>query len=233
MLLVDILSLFPEYFTSPFEQSIIKKAIEKNILKISLTDIRDFSEDKNKRVDDRPFGGGPGMVLCPKPVIDAIDSVKKDKTHVVYLSPQGSMLTPKKAKELSKKKHLILLCGHYEGIDQRVIESRVDEEISIGDYVLTSGCLASIVLVDVVSRYLPGVLGNPETSVCDSLENGLFKGPVYTRPEEFEEKRVPEVLLQGHHAKIENWRFNKGLEKTKMVRPDLYEQYLKKKGEVL
>jgi tRNA (guanine37-N1)-methyltransferase len=233
MLLVSILSLFPEYFTSPFQQSIIKKAIERKKLEISLTDIRDFSEDKNKRVDDRPFGGGPGMVLCPKPVVDAIDSVKKEDSHVVYFSPQGSLLTPNKAKELSKKKHLVLLCGHYEGIDQRAIDIRVDEEISIGDYVLTNGCLPAIVLVDAVSRFLPEVLGNPETSKSDSLENGLFKGPVYTRPEEYKELRVPEVLLQGHHAKIEDWRFTKGLEKTKKVRPDLYEQYLKKKGEVL
>lgn len=228
-MLIDILSLFPEYFSSPFEVSIIKRAIEKGLIKIDLTDIRKFTEDKHNRVDERPFGGGPGMVLSPKPVVDAINSVKKEDSHVVYLSPQGSLLTAKKGKELSKKKHLVLLCGHYEGIDQRAIDMSVDEEISIGDYVLTNGCLPAIVLIDVVSRFIPGVLGHPEASEKDSLENGLFKGPVFTRPEEFEGRKVPEVLLQGHHAKIEDWRFIEGLEKTKKIRSDLYEQYLKRK----
>lgn len=228
-MLIDILSLFPEYFTSSFEVSILKRAIEKGLININLTDIREFSEDKHKRVDERPFGGGPGMVLSPKPVIDAINSVKGKDSHVIYLSPQGAPFTAKKGKELSVKKHLVLLCGHYEGVDQRVIDMAIDEEISIGDYVLTNGCLPAIVLTDVVSRFIPGVLGHPEASEKDSLENGLFKGPVYTRPEEFENRKVPEVLLQGHHARIEEWRFIKGLEKTKKVRPDLYEQYLKRK----
>ena len=226
---IDILSLFPEYFRGPFDVSIIKKAKEKNLLDINLVDIRSFAKDRHKKVDDRPFGGGPGMVLSPQPVVDAIDSVKTDNSHVIYLSPQGSLLNGQRAKELSTKEHIILLCGHYEGIDQRAIDMRVDEEISIGDYILTNGCLSSIVLVDVVCRYIPNVLGHPEAAEKDSLENGLFEGPVYTRPEMYKDKSVPQVLLEGHHAKIEDWRYRQGLDKTKKVRPDLYERVLKKK----
>lgn len=222
---IDILSLFPEYFSGPFDVSMIKRAKEKGLIEINLINIRDFADNKNKRVDDRPFGGGPGMVLCPKPVVDTIRSVRKQDSYVVYLSPQGSMLNSEKCVELSKKSHLILLCGHYEGVDQRAIDLEVDEEISIGDYILTNGCLPAIVLVDALARYIPGVLGHPEGSEKDSLQNGIFEGPLYTRPEEFENNSIPSILRQGHHAQIEKWRLSQGLEKTKRIRPDLYEEY--------
>jgi len=222
---VDILSLFPHYFSGPFGVSILKRAREKGLLDINLIDIRDFAENKHSKVDDRPFGGGPGMVLTPGPVIRAIDSVRQEYSHVIYLSPQGSLLNAAKGREIAQYEHLILLCGHYEGIDQRALDLRVNEEISIGDYILTNGCISSIVLVDVVSRFIPGVLGHPEAAQKDSLENGLFEGPMYTRPESFEGKKVPDILRDGHHAKIEDWRSKRGAEKTKMIRPDLYEQF--------
>lgn len=225
---IDILSLFPQYFSGPFDVSILKRAKEKGLLDINLIDIRDFAENKHRKVDDRPFGGGPGMVLTPGPVIRAIDSVRKENSHVIYLSPQGSLLNAAKGREIAKHEHLILLCGHYEGVDQRALDLRVTEEISIGDYILTNGCISSIVLVDVVSRYIPGVLGHPEAALKDSLENGFFEGPMYTRPESFEERKVPDILRDGHHAKIEDWRFKRGVEKTKKIRPDLYEQSQKR-----
>ena len=218
---IDILSLFPNYFKGPFDESIIALARKKNIFDIRFIDVRDFSEDKHKRADDRPYGGGPGMVMMPGPVIRAIRSVKTGKSRVVYLSPQGPLLTAKKCRELSCFEHLILLCGHYEGIDERVLDLEVDEEISIGDYVLTNGCLPAIVLVDAVARFVPGVLGNDEAANEDSFENGIFDCPHYTRPEVFEGMEVPEILKSGNHKEISKWRKNKALEKTKCVRPEL------------
>jgi len=206
---IDILSLFPTYFDSPFNQSIIKRAIDKDIININLVDIRDFSLDKHRRVDDRPYGGGPGMVLSPQPVVDAIRSVKKENSHVIYLSPQGEKLTAKKCKDLASKDHLILLCGHYEGIDERAIQKEVDEEISIGDYVLTSGCPAALVLVDALSRFIPDVLGHPESKERDSFQNNIFGCPQYTRPENFEGIEVPTVLKEGNHKEIEKWRYKR------------------------
>jgi tRNA (guanine37-N1)-methyltransferase len=222
---IDILSLFPAYFESPFNVSIIKRAIENRLININHVDIRDFSEDKHRRVDDRPFGGGPGMVLSPNPLCKAIRSVKRENSHVVYLSPQGKMLDNKKLKQLSEKEHLILVSGHYEGIDQRVIEKEIDEEISIGDYVLTNGSIASIVLIDGMVRYIPGVLGHPESSKNDSFEDSLFDAPHYTRPVEFEDMTVPEILRSGHEKKINEWRYEKRANKTKSVRPDLYQKH--------
>lgn len=218
---IDILSLFPEYFQGPFGVSILKKAIEKGLIDIRLTDVRNFAEGKHRKVDDRPYGGGPGMVMMPKPMVGAIRSVKKENSHVVCLSPQGKMLNASICQRLAECPHLVLVCGHYEGIDQRVIDKEVDEEISIGDYVLTNGCLASIVLVDAVARFIPGVLGHEEAAASDSFQNGIFEGPSYTRPEEFEGLRVPEVLVGGNHAEIEKWRREKGLEKTEQTRPEL------------
>ena len=218
---IDILSLFPNYFKGPFDESIIALARKKNLFDIRFVDIRDFSEDKHKRVDDRPYGGGPGMVMTPGPVIRAIRSVKTEKSRVVYLSPQGSLLKAKKSRELSGLEHLILLCGHYEGIDERIIDLEVDEEISIGDYVLTNGCLPAIVLVDALVRFIPGVLGNDEAANEDSFENGIFDCPHYTRPEVFEGLEVPEILKSGNHKEISKWRKNKALEKTQCVRPEL------------
>jgi tRNA (guanine37-N1)-methyltransferase len=218
---IDILSLFPEYFEGPFKVSMIKRAIEKGIIDIGLTNIRDFGEGKHHKVDDRPYGGGPGMVLMPGPVTQAIRSVKKHHSHVIYLSPQGQLFDAKIALRLAMLPHLILVCGHYEGLDERVIEQEIDEEISIGDYILTNGCLASIVLVDATIRFVPGVLGHEEANQHESFQKGILEGPSYTRPELFEGQKVPQVLKSGHHADIEKWRMQKGLEKTQLVRPEL------------
>jgi tRNA (guanine37-N1)-methyltransferase len=211
---IEILSLFPEYFVGPFDESILKRARDKGLLSIRHVQIRDFAFDKHKKVDDRPYGGGPGMVLKPEPVVRAIRSVKRRDSHVIYLSPQGKPLTAQIGRRLSLKKHLILLCGHYEGLDQRVIEQEVDEEISIGPYVLTNGALAAIVLVDATARFIPGVLGHPESAVQDSFEHGMLDCPHYTRPEVFEGKAVPDVLLSGDHQAVARWREEMALKKT-------------------
>lgn len=216
----DILTLFPEMF-EPLKQSIIGKAIEKQLVEINLINIRDFSKDKHKKVDDTPYGGGAGMVMRPDVVYDAYESINnKENAKLIYLSPQGKTLNQKKVEELSKEEHLILLCGHYEGIDQRVLNEIVDEEISIGDYVLTGGELPAMVLVDSVSRYIEGVL-KEESIKEESFTNNLLEYPQYTRPEIFHESKVPDVLISGHHEKIEKWRREKSLEITKQKRPDL------------
>ena len=216
----DILTLFPEMFET-LDESIIGKAKEKSLIEINLINIRDFSKDKHKKVDDTPYGGGAGMVMMPDVVYDAYSSIKdRENAKVIYLSPQGKTLNQEKVKELSKENHLILLCGHYEGIDQRVLDEIVDEEISIGDYVLTGGELPAMVLVDSVSRYVEGVL-KAESIEEESFSNNLLEYPQYTRPEEFRGKRVPEVLISGHHENIKKWREEKALEVTKKKRPDL------------
>ena len=215
----DVLTLFPEMF-EPLNSSIIGRAREKNLIEINLINIRDFSKDKHKKVDDTPYGGGAGMVMMPDVVYDAYKSVEDKNAKVIYMSPQGKKLTQKKVEELAKQEHLIILCGHYEGIDQRVIDKIVDEEISIGDYVLTGGELPSMVLIDAVSRYNSGVIAE-ESREEESFANGLLEYPQYTRPEVFEGERVPEVLLSGHHANIEKWRREKALEITAKKRPDL------------
>lgn len=217
----DILSLFPEYFESPFQASILKRARESGLLDIGLTDIRLFAEGRHKKVDDRPYGGGPGMVLMPKPLCEAIRSVNTDDAHVVYLSPQGTPLNAQICQRLAKKKHIVLVCGHYEGIDERVIDKEVDEEISIGDYVLTNGCIAAIVLVDAISRFIPGVLGHEEAAYQDSFEDQKLDAPHYTRPPEFEGLEVPAVLVSGNHEQIRKWRHQEAIKKTMRVRPDL------------
>ena len=215
----DVLTLFPEMFEI-LNQSIIGKAIEKDLIDINLINIRDFSKDKHKKVDDTPYGGGAGMIMKPDVVYDAYQSVKDENAKVIYMSPQGKPLNQKKVEELSKENHLIILCGHYEGIDQRVLDKIVDEEISIGDYVLTGGEIPAMVLIDSVSRYVKGVL--KEDSIKEeSFSNGLLEYPQYTRPEVFEGMKVPEVLLSGHHENIEKWRKEKSLEMTKKKRPDI------------
>ena len=215
----DVLTLFPEMF-EPLNSSIIGRAKEKNLIEINLINIRDFSRDKHKKVDDTPYGGGAGMVMMPDVVYDAYKSVEDKNAKVIYMSPQGKKLTQKKVEELANEEHLIILCGHYEGIDQRVIDKIVDEEISIGDYVLTGGELPAMVLIDSVSRYNSGVIAE-ESREEESFTNGLLEYPQYTRPEVFEGVKVPEVLLTGHHANIEKWRKEKALEITKLKRPDL------------
>ena len=215
----DILTLFPEMFNS-LKESIIGRAEKNKAISINLVNIRDFSTDKHKHVDDMPYGGGAGMVIKPDVVYDAFNSVKSNDAKVIYLSPKGKTLTQEIVEELSKESHLILLCGHYEGIDQRVLDEIVDEEISIGDYVLTGGEIPAMVLVDSVSRYVDGVLTKESVSE-ESFSNGLLEYPQYTRPEVFLGKKVPEVLLSGHHSNIKKWRRNESLKLTYHRRPEL------------
>ena len=215
----NVLTLFPEMF-SALDESIIGRGKEKGLIDINLINIRDFSKNKHKKVDDTPYGGGAGMVMEPTVVYDAYCSVKEPNVKVIYMSPQGKTLNQQMVQDLAKEENIILLCGHYEGIDQRVIDEIVDEEISIGDYVLTGGELPAMVLIDSVSRYVEGVL--KEDSVQEeSFTNNLLEYPQYTRPEEFHGKKVPDVLLSGHHENIRKWREQKSLEITKQKRPDL------------
>lgn len=217
----DVLTLFPEMF-EPLKQSIIKRATEKKLVDINLVNIRDFSEDKHNKVDDTPYGGGAGMVMKPDVVDRAYQFVKTDDAKVIYLTPQGRTLNQEIVKKLSDEKHLILLCGHYEGIDQRVIDKIVDEEISIGDYVLTGGEIPAMVLIDSVSRYVDGVLSNDSISE-ESFSNGLLEYPQYTRPEVFDNIKVPEVLISGHHENIRIWRRKMSLRNTFYKRAELLE----------
>ncbi len=215
----SVLTLFPKMF-SVLDESIIGRAKEKELIEIELINIRDFSKDKHKKVDDTPYGGGAGMVLMPDIVYNAYKSIKDKKAKVIYLSPQGKLLNQSKVQELSKENHLILLCGHYEGIDQRVIDEIVDEEISIGDYVLTGGEIPAMVLIDSISRYVEGVL-KKESTQEESFSNGLLEYPQYTRPEKFLNHEIPEILKSGHHENIDKWRKEKSLEITMVKRPDL------------
>lgn len=215
----DVLTLFPEMF-SALDESIIGKAKEKNLINLNLINIRDFSKDKHKKVDDTPYGGGAGMIMKADVVYDAYKSIKDKNAKVIYMSPQGNKLNQKKVEELANEKHLIILCGHYEGIDQRILDKIVDEEISIGDYVLTGGEIPAMVLIDAVSRYTKGVI-KEESIREESFSNGMLEYPQYTRPEVFEGERVPEILLTGHHQNIEKWRKEKALEVTKKKRPDI------------
>ena len=223
----DVLTLFPEMFDI-LNESIIGRAKEKRLINVNLINIRDFSKNKHKKVDDTPYGGGAGMVIQPDVVYDAYKTVvknneKSEKTKVIYMSPQGEKLDQQKVEELSKQEHLILLCGHYEGIDQRVLDTIVDEEISIGDYVLTGGELPAMVLIDSVSRYVDGVLKEGSTTE-ESFSQGLLEYPQYTRPEVFEDQQVPEVLRSGNHQMIDKWRREQSLKKTLERRPDLLEE---------
>ena len=228
---IDILTIFPQMFEGPLTCSLIEKARQKKILDIDCTDIRSFSKDKHRTVDDRPFGGGPGMLLKPEPIYSALHYLgvrKKNhlykkpykKPYVIYMSPQGHLLNSKKVKDLSKYEHLVILCGHYEGVDERVM-SWIDEEISIGDYVLTGGEIPAMVLIDSVARMLPGVVKDKNSVEQDSFYNGYLDYPHYTRPAKFKNMKVPEVLLSGNHSEIEEWRIKQSVERTKARRPDL------------
>ena len=218
----DVLTLFPEMFNA-LKQSIIGRAEENNLIHINVVNMREFSKDKHKKVDDTPYGGGAGMVIKPDIVYDSYNSVKEEKAKVIYLSPQGNILNQRKVEALSKEEHLILLCGHYEGIDQRVLDEIVDEEISIGDYVLTGGEIPAMVLIDSVSRYIDGVL-DKESIKEESFTNNLLEYPQYTRPENFLNKQVPDVLLSGHHENIRKWRRKESLVNTYKKRPELLEK---------
>jgi len=233
----DILTLFPEMFEGPFSTSILSRAREKKLININITNIRDYTEDKHNTTDEPPYGGGAGMVLKVNPIYKAwndINAKNREKVHTVLLSPQGKTLNQEKVKELSSYNNLTLICGHYEGVDERVRKSIVDEEVSIGDYVLTGGELPAMVLVDAVSRMVDGVLGDEDSSKKDSFYEGLLEHPHYTRPREFENMKVPEVLLSGHHARIKRWRLKKALKRTLIRRPDLLEKKkLSKRGKKL
>lgn len=219
----DVLTLFPEMF-EPVKQSVIGRATQKNLLEINLINIRDFSKDKHKKVDDTIYGGGAGMLMKPDVVYDAYNAVKTEKSKVIYLTPQGNVLCQSKVESLAKEEHLILLCGHYEGIDQRVIDKIVDEEISIGDYVLTGGEIPAMVLIDSVARYVDGVIDNESISEESFSKDGLLEYPQYTRPEIFEGVSVPEVLQSGHHENINKWRRKEAIRVTYLKRPDLLEK---------
>lgn len=225
---IDIISLFPEMFEGPFGQSIIKRAREKKILDIQITNFREFAYDKHRQVDDAPFGGGSGMVLKPEPLFRAVKYIKENTDYsnrkVILLCPSGKPFTQKKAKELAAFDQLIFICGHYEGFDGRVADSLADEAISIGDYVLTGGELPAMVITDAVSRMLPGVLGSEESAPTDSFYDGLLEFPQYTRPREYHGMVVPDILLSGNHAKIEAWRRRQALVMTFRQRPDLLPQ---------
>lgn len=218
---IDILTIFPEMF-APLKTSLIGKAVENNKVDINIIDIRPFSAEKHKKTDDYPFGGGDGMVMTPQPLYDAIMSVKKDNSHVVYMSPKGRVLTQNIVKEFATNyEHLILVCGHYEGIDERVITLCVDEQISIGDYVLTGGEIPAMALTDAILRYVPNVLHNEHSTEDESFSDNLLEYPQYTRPREFMGLSVPDVLVNGNHKEIEKWKLASKLEETKKYRPDL------------
>ena len=219
---IDILTIFPNMFQGFLTESIIKRAIEKKLVEITVHDIRKYSKDPHKKVDDYGFGGGKGMVLMPQPIFDAVDDLKKDDSKVILMTPQGVTYEQKKAYGLSKEKHLIIICGHYEGFDER-IRTLADMEISIGDYVLTGGEIASMVITDSVVRLIDGVI-EKESHLEDSFNNNLLDYPVYTKPVEFRGMKVPDVLLSGHHANIKKFREDAALAKTKERRPDLLEK---------
>ena len=219
----DILTLFPQMFSSPFQASILGRAVEKGVVQIRIVNIRDFALDKHQVVDDTPYGGGQGMVMKVEPIARAIEWVKSEdpSARVICLTPQGRPFHQEQAQELSSQTHLILLCGRYEGVDERVRELFVDEEISIGDYVLTGGELAAMVVIDAITRLLPGVLGSDRSAVEDSFFNSLLEYPQYTRPFDFRGRLVPEVLLSGNHSAISQWRRKEALRRTRVRRPDL------------
>ena len=219
---IDIVTLFPELAMAPLSDSIINRAREAGVVEIHAHQLRDWSEDKHRRVDAAPYGGGPGMVLRPEPLVAAVEALKSEDSKVILMTPQGTQLKQQLAADLSAEKHLILLCGHYEGVDQRVIDSVVDLEISIGDYILTNGAVAAAVLSDAIIRLLPGALGDDASPVDESFTDpNLLEAPSYTKPSEFRGMEVPEVLKSGNHAHIEAWKKEQALERTKQNRPDL------------
>lgn len=224
---IDILTLFPNSFTFLYEYGVIGKAIQNKIINVNRIDIREFSINKHRNVDDEVYGGSAGMLMTCQPVIDAIESVKTNESLVIFLSPQGKVLNQSIAIDLSKEKHLILLCGHYEGIDSRVINNYVDMEVSIGDYVLTGGEIPAMVLIDAVTRLIDTVLGNDESYKTDSHYNLLLQHDHFTRPREYNGHKVPEVLFSGNHKLIKEWQIKNSIENTKNKRPDLYAKYIK------
>ena len=224
---IDILTLFPEIFPGPLGSSIIGRAQKNGIVEINAIDLRRYAHDKHASVDDKPYGGGPGMLMKADVLFEALTDLKKDGTQVVLTTPRGEPFTQSAAVKMASFDHLLILCGHYEGVDERVIERFVDWELSLGDFVMTSGNIAAMAMVDAAVRLLPGVLGKDESSADESFSNGLLEYPQYTRPAEIDGMKVPEVLLSGDHAKIAEWRLGESLKLTAVRRPDLYKKYKK------
>ena len=220
---IDVLTLFPGMFLGPLDESIIKRACESGRLQLGVHDLRDYTHDRHRTVDDRPFGGGPGMLMKPEPLFEAVEALRGEKTRVILTSPAGRPFRQQIARELAAEEHLLLVCGSYEGFDERVRQGLADDEISIGDYVLTNGALPAMVIIDAVTRLLPGVLGDDESSQDESFSGCLLEYPQYTRPAEFRGMNVPEVLLSGDHAAIEKWRREQATVQTRQRRPDLLE----------
>lgn len=222
---IDIISVVPQLMESFFAHSILKRAGEKGLLEVNIHNLRDYTNYKHGQVDDYQFGGGAGLVMMVEPLVNAIESLQKDTTYeeIIFLTPDGETFNQKTANSLSLKNNLLLICGHYKGIDQRVRDHFVTKEISIGDYVLSGGELGAAVLVDAIGRLLPGVLNDETSALTDSFQDDLLAPPVYTRPEEFRGWKVPEILMSGNHARIEEWRYEKSVERTEKIRPDLME----------
>ncbi|HSY17590.1 MAG TPA: tRNA (guanosine(37)-N1)-methyltransferase TrmD [Candidatus Acidoferrales bacterium] len=218
---IDVLTLFPAMFAGPLDESIIMRARKVGLLDLKIHQLRDWTHDRHKTVDDRPFGGGPGMLMKPEPLFEAVESLKRESTKVILLSPSGRKFSQAIARELAEEKDLLLVTGHYEGFDERVREGLADDELSIGDYVLTNGALPAMVVIDAVTRLLPGVLGDDDSSRDESFSHGLLEYPQYTRPAEFRGMKVPEVLMNGNHAEIGKWRVEQAKLRTKEKRPDL------------
>lgn len=218
---IDVLTIFPGMFSGPVDESILGRARESGYMELNIVDLRDFTHDRHRTVDDKPYGGGPGMLMKPEPLFEAVDSLADKDTFTVLLCPTGRLFNQEFAFELSSKKKLLLVCGSYEGVDERVREALIDEELSIGDYVLTNGALPAMVVIDAVTRLLPGVLGDEQSIVDESFSNGLLEYPQYTRPIEYRGRRVPDILISGHHAEIAKWRREQAILRTKRRRPDL------------
>ncbi len=223
---ITILTIFPEMFSAVFNNSMLKLACEKGLLAVDVIDIREFTKDKHKKVDDTPFGGGAGMVMMAQPVFDALKKVKSKGQGLIYMSPKGKVIDEEYLRALSKRDEITILCGHYEGVDQRILDYFKAEEVSIGDYVLTGGELPAMVLIDSMARFIEGVLKGNESVEEESLYMGLLEYPHYTKPREYEGLKVPEVLFSGNHKEIEDWKFEESLRLTKKRRPDLFERYL-------
>ena len=221
---IDIITIFPDIFFGPFSDSIIARAIEKGLVDINTIDLRDYTDDKRRTIDDKPYGGGPGMLMKADPVFRAVEEIRRADSLVVLLTPQGKVFHQSIAEDLVVKEHLILICGHYEGIDERVRTELVDLEISIGDYILTSGNIPAMAVVDTVVRLIPGVLGSAESSETESFSDGMLEYPQYTRPVDYKGMKVPEVLLSGNHQEIAKWRQQEALKRTRKRRPELLKQ---------
>ncbi len=230
---IDVITVFPKILHDPLNESILKQARKRIELQINLIDLRDFTGDKHRTVDDTPYGGGPGMILKPEPLFSALETLfretgDREQARVIFPTPQGKLFTQSLAEELSRVEHLVFICGHYKAVDQRVIDTWVTDEISVGDFILSGGEIPALLMIDAIVRLVPGVLGDIESAQTDSFQNNLLDCPYYTRPEEFRGLKVPEVLLSGHHRKIEEWRLKQRIERTRLRRPDLYEKYLEK-----